>query len=430
MGHSRNKNCLAMALSLAVAWTLVELVLNALESPSAWSSGAILGQELPPRRIIPSIQLPGPEERLASAAAWASPLVVGGRKITFGDLYGIAREDVVLGHAPLENAVSANGWWQTNGLGARARSPTPEQPPDGTTRLLLFGDSYTQGSRVPQEETYAYFLQRNSPGLEVVNFGVDGYSMGQAFLRYDILKDRLEHHEVLLVLVPAADLWREINVIRYIAEGWPSYKVNPRFVVDGGELQLVPSPYTDLSEMLSENRPHISQALRTHLRTYDRFYFPDRYEPNPLLDHSITYRLLKRWRAKRKQRELKEGLFEPDSEALQTTRKIVEAMAASAQSVGAGFALTILPGPGDTDQFVRDAEYRSRWEAMSDFLCANLSTCYDLMEEFSGLSPDTLDLGYDGSHYGPSANRAIADFLRIRRRGQPPDQMIRLSGPG
>jgi len=407
--------------SLVLTWLLVELVLNAIEEPSELSSGRVLGQELPPRKIIPSIDIPGPEERLRHLSEWREPLIVNGRKITNGDLYGIAREDPLIGHVPLENAISANGWWQTNDLGARARSPIARSPPEGTRRLLLFGDSYTHGSRVPQEDTVASFMDASLTYVEVVNFGVDGYSMGQCFLRYETLKERIDHHEVFLIVVPEADLWREINTIRYIARTWSAYKVNPRFIIENDSLRLIESPYADLDEMVRENRPSVSPELRSHLARYDRFYFKSRYEPNPLLDHSVTFRLLKRWWAKRQQNTLFSGLMDTSSEALQVTRMIALSMAGSVRGEGAHFTLVVMPGPGDTERYLQDSAYRARWNTMSDFLCADLPTCYDLMEEFSEAPLSTFDSGYDGSHFGPSGNRAIASFLIGRAYPRSPD---------
>ncbi len=407
--------------SLILAWLLAESVLNALEEPSVWSSGRVLGQELPPRKIIPSIEIASEEERLRRLGEWHEPLIVGGRRITDGDLYGIAREDAAIGHVPLENAISVNGWWQSNDLGARARLPTNRRVPEGTRRLLLFGDSYVNGSRVPQEETFASYIDASLPDVDVVNFGVDGYSLGQAFLRYETLKDRIDYHEVFLIAVPEADLWREINTVRYIARTWDAYKVNPRFIIEDDSLRLVLSPYADLDEMLRENRPEVSTMLRSHLASYDRFYFRSRYEPDPLLDHSITFRLLKRWWSKRQQLRLFDGLMETSSEALRVTKQITQSMADSVREKGAQFTLVVLPGPGDTEKYLQDPVYRDRWDTMTEYLCTNLPACYDLMEEFAKTSLSVFDAGYEGSHYGPSANKTIAAFLVNRAFTRNPD---------
>jgi hypothetical protein len=212
------------------------------------------GEELPPIVYIPIDKAPTREDRLKLAAQWAEPLEIDGRKITHGDLHGITKEDPYVGHVPQGNSVSANGWWQTNELGARSRLQTTRWQSPGIRRLLLFGDSYTQGSRVPQEETFAHYLGETSSDTEVVNFGVDGYSMGQAFLRYQQIAARIEHELVFLILVPDADLWREVNVSRFVARRWEAYAINPRFVLDEGTLQHVGSPFRSLDEMLRDKR--------------------------------------------------------------------------------------------------------------------------------------------------------------------------------
>jgi hypothetical protein len=401
--------------SVLASLILAEIMLGLLVRPSNTSSGEIFGRQLPPLRVIPPNLVADIETKVSrDGDDWREAHLVNGKELTFGDLNGIMREDEYLGHAPLENAVSANGWWQSNDLGARSRKAFLDERPDPAERAIFFGDSYTHGSRVPQEETFVYFLDKRVPDVQAVNFGADGYGIGQAFLRYQTLKDKLAHDRVVLVLVPAADLWREINVIRYIARGWKSYKVNPRFIFEQNELRLVPSPYKNLQELLNDNRTGMRDSLRQHLLRYDAFYFSARYESTPIFDFSVGFRLIKRAWAQQQYKVLMKNLARTDSEAMILAREIVKAMERMVNAFGARFTFVILPGPGDTVRYLNDSNYRNEWRAMAHFLCAGVNDSHDLMQDFKSTSPDRFDLGYDGSHFGPSANSLIADILARR----------------
>jgi hypothetical protein len=52
-------------------------------------------------------------------------------------------------------------------------------------RIAAVGDSYTFGLEVPYEDTWAHRLEVGlGPEFQVLNFGVDGYGVDQAYLRY------------------------------------------------------------------------------------------------------------------------------------------------------------------------------------------------------------------------------------------------------
>ena len=185
----------ALALgAAAVVLVALEAVLRVGVTPSPHSAGRLFGSELPPVQLIPP-EPPRPARRDAQPG-----------RIRFDDLSGLVRDDVVLGYTAREHAISTNGWWQSNNVGARARRDTAATTAPGTTRVLVFGDSFAAGSRVPQESAWPAVLEAADPGLEVVNFGVDGYSLAQSLLRYRGVGASLAHDVVILTLSPRADL--------------------------------------------------------------------------------------------------------------------------------------------------------------------------------------------------------------------------------
>ena len=141
------------------------------------------------------------------------------KKITIGDLWGYYRNDSLVGYVPLENSISHNRWWQSNNLGARERAETFKEKPKDLSRILAFGDSFTNCSRVSQQETWPYFFGSENQQLEVINFGVDGYSTAQSFLRFQGIREKVDYDLILFMFVPSDDLWRDINVRRDLGEG-------------------------------------------------------------------------------------------------------------------------------------------------------------------------------------------------------------------
>src|SRR5262249_33727466 len=96
------------------------------------------------------------------------------------------------------------------------------------------------------EETWGRQLEdqlaRRGVRAEVLNFGVGGYGIDQAFLRWRALGSRWQPHLVILGFV-AEDVYRNVNLLRsfyYPATDLPFPK--PRFVLDGAALHVVNDP--------------------------------------------------------------------------------------------------------------------------------------------------------------------------------------------
>jgi hypothetical protein len=397
--------------SLLVALLVFEFGLRLLVKPSEHAWGTLLGRELPPLRIVP-----GSEPPAYDPDRWHGGVVVDGRKISHGDQHGIFRPDPLLGFTYEANAVSTNGWWQSNNLGARSRAPTSRAVAPGTRRVLVFGESFAHGSRLPQEQAWPNLADAMDPGLEVLNFAVDGYSMGQSLLRFRQLRPRLEYDVAVLFFVPDADLWRDINVMRDLGErGWRLPIVLPRFVHEGGQLRLVPPPYPDPLDVYRENGDGISPALHEHLLRYDRYYIPARHGSPPIIGASIYYKLAVEFRSVLRSRRLRGTLMDPGGEALGVSRGIFSAMQAEAAADGASFVLAILP----VDLKWREAPHLDAWRAMTSFVCTTDIVCVDLLDALQHVPYEEIDFAHDGAHYGSEMNRRIARAMHpaLRRAG-------------
>jgi len=245
--------------------------------------------------------------------------------------------------------------------------------------------------------------------------------MAQAYLRYLSVRNHLEYNDVVMMFVPGDDLWRDINTIRDLAAGWHTFIVQPRFVIENGDLKLVPSPYADPLDVFLDNREMLSEQLRNHLRRYDRFYFRSLYESPPLIGRLWTYKMYASIYGNNAKEALLRGLMWPDSEAMQVSHKIFSAMQEQTERLGSKFALLVLPTSGDLSKFRADPKYPEVWKAMTKFICADIKVCIDLARPLRTMPLTEIDFGYDRSHYGPRANRQIAEAIFdefIRRRYQ------------
>ena len=84
------------------------------------------------------------------------------------------------------------GLYQTNGQGFRADREYTSFPDDKHLRVAALGDSFVFCDGERNEDAWPVVLENMSDQLEVLNFGVPGYGLGQSYLRY--LKDVRQFH--------------------------------------------------------------------------------------------------------------------------------------------------------------------------------------------------------------------------------------------
>ncbi|MCU0936958.1 MAG: hypothetical protein MUF66_13085 [Gammaproteobacteria bacterium] len=141
------------------------------------------------------------------------------RAADFSYYWALARQpDPVTGWAPPAGAVA----WQDvegralvriNGAGLRDRERAPEKPA-GTLRVAVLGDSFAEAVQVPLEDAFPAVLERRlatcealeGRPVEVLNFGVSGYSTAQALLTLRARAGAFRPDLVLLAFFPGNDV--------------------------------------------------------------------------------------------------------------------------------------------------------------------------------------------------------------------------------
>jgi hypothetical protein len=393
---------LAVALPLAA----FEVGMRFVVKPSTRSAGLYRGIELPPVPVVPyRFVRPDPGTPVPGA-------VVDGHPLTRGDLFGSLREDPEIGYALTPAFRSRYGWWESNELGARSRTPTSKAVPEGRRRVAVFGDSFAAGTRVPQESTWTVQLEAKRPGLEVVNFGVDGYGMGQALLLDRRMRDRIDYGVALYVFVPWHDPWRDVNVVRYLGEGWNSFTPMPRFVLDGAGIRLVPPLYPNGTAVYEKDFPAISPGMRDHLRAYDRFYVRSLHEPPPVISHLMLWKLVAGNRGANRRAEIREEIGrDVGGEAFEVCRRILKSADDEARARGAKVLVAVLPVQADLEQLAKDPGARDRWQHIVRSIHVRGIDTVDLAPSLLAAPAADIDFGADGTHYGPKVGAVVAQTL-------------------
>ena len=109
-------------------------------------------------------------------------------------------------------------------------------------RIALVGDSYTFALEVSYEDSWGYLLERALESkFQVLNFGVGGYGIHQAYLRYE--KDvRGWKPDIVIFGFISHDLNRTMTVYPFLSfYGWGPFS-SPRFVLRHGQLTLLNVP--------------------------------------------------------------------------------------------------------------------------------------------------------------------------------------------
>lgn len=275
-------------------------------------------------------------------------------------------------------------------------------------KIALLGDSYTFGSDVNYKDSWGFMVESQlGSDVQVLNFGVPGYGVDQAYLRYE--RDvRAWHPDVVVLAVISHDLVRSTMV--YYQVGFPGAQVpgaKPRFLVRGTDLVPInlplPRPELVFSSARLKDLPFIA---------YDRFYRPSDWTPH-LYGFSHFLRLAfswtPQWRFPRNQKL--------DDETESVNRLLFQRFLRRVQEDGAMPVILFLPSYTE----YRDAGGRPEQGQLlgirvldhAKLPYTNALPCLERM-------PEAEEKFTSGWHYTPAANRAVAECLRPILRDQTP----------
>lgn len=304
------------------------------------------------------------------------------------------------------NAILFDGRLTTNSIGIRSVREYSEAPPEDTIRIAAFGDSFTAGPDVHDDEVWTQVLESELGDrriqAEVLNFGVGGYGMDQAYLRWQHLGKAYLPDFVIFGFQPE-NLYRNASVFRPIYARYTGIPLSkPRYHFEDGELELVNFPAVPPAKLME-----IYEDFDRHpLSAYEYYYsgaspIPD-WWPFPRLADLVR-------QAVSPPAEPREGLG-PDSTLGRLGKAIVDAFAEDVAKSGASFIVMHLPVQRDL------ASYHNGARPSYSFLFEHFAAAYSYLPVEELLGPEHREPRYWGGtgHYGPEINQIIGEALAIK----------------
>jgi GDSL-like Lipase/Acylhydrolase family len=300
-----------------------------------------------------------------------------------------------------------------NLAGLRSQQEYQPHPRPGTLRIAAFGDSFVYGNETRWTESWPALIEQADSTLEVLNYGVGGYGVDQAYLRF-LREGRSFAPSIVLICFTTDDLRRLVNVYRRFLSIDELPLLKPRFELTGdNQLRLLPSPIgsvEDYRRLLDDPR---------RIRTYgaaDQWYERLVYE-NPAYDWSAIIRLTSTaWirianRYVRHDRIYSGGGLNPESAAFRLQVAVFQAFRDSVTAAGDQPIIVFLPDRASV------AARLAGDPALYAPLAARLSSLHMLLIDAGDAfvkaptKGSIQDWFMPGGHYSPTGNLIVAQWL-------------------
>lgn len=309
-------------------------------------------------------------------------------------------------------AINRNVKRTINSQGIRGHREYLSEPKNGITRITAFGDSFTFGAEVDDEECWVELLNVADDRLEVLNFGIGGGSLDQGFLSYKE-KGFTFQSDLVFIGFMTENINRQVNVFRsFLAKnGLPVAK--PRYLLDGDDLKLLPNPLSSVADY--ENFLNNEEDVLAKLGTHDFFYQQAYHKGNfDFLPSVRLYKILKHTVGKKESIDyiFEAGQYNSKSEAFQITTKLFEKFYRKVLFDGAIPIILIFPTQSDIVDSRNGISESYRplldWLTVRHFKYVDLRMAferfgqeYETQEFFSGLG-----------HYSVLGNKVVAKYLQ------------------
>ena len=262
--------------------------------------------------------------------------------------------------------------YTTNSRGYRGSAEYALGRRENGRRMVVIGDSFTQGFKVRDDETYCARMREHRPDVEILNLGVNAYGTDQQLLLWKE-EGILYEPDVVLLGFYLPDFHRNALRVREFPK--------PCFELDGEELRLTGTPVPPPEEVLEA----YAAERRTRLRWLD-------------VVRSVTHRARERVRPRS---------FERKS-AL--TSAIVRELNRSVKEIGARLAIVLIPyrriGERESD--------RQIVALLTDVTAREGIPCLDLTEpllEVAAETPDVVLYDPGHAHWTPPGHAIAAEHI-------------------
>ena len=318
-----------------------------------------------------------------------------------------------LGWAPRPRSKSKNGLYLYNECAIRTPScdtVISKSPAPGVLRILIFGDSFAHGDNVSFENTWGHYLEdvlkKQNINAEVLNFGVGGYGMDQAFLRWKA-EGYVYKPSIVLFGLRLEDMDRNVNLIIPVYPGETRMPfTKPRFVLEqGGKLSLINVPTLDPNRLVYIMNDFTSWELAK----YAYWYKSTEYQENLFFRSKLIAFVYSWFKSYHKEQRT----YGEDLEGL--SLKIITLFKEDVEAAGGKFYVVYLPDSGAVNLLKKNklshAGFFKRLEGVAPVIHPEAQFLKEAVDIKS------LTRG----HYRSKANKAVADAVAnfiIQRNNQ------------
>lgn len=383
------QNALIVCATVLLTLILLEAVVRLAGGTNADGQHTFMGYTLEPYVLPVSELRANMEDYLAKGAKYKASIIF----------------DEMLGWVWKPHATRLSGELTINGAGMRSQREYSQEPPPDTLRIALFGDSFVDSSSLPDDQAWGNQLEvmLNQTGIrtEVLNFGVGGYGMDQAFLRWRH-EGKDYAPDIVIFGFLASDLDRNVNIFRRVFRSNGMSLTKPRFILTDQGLELLNQPTLQPEELIA-----VFESFENHpLAPYEHYYqsrnIAGRWWTSSRLA-AFIYEVLKQQNEEVEKRED----WGPDSERGMLGQAIVDAFAADVAAHDTAFFVLHLPGKLDLRR------YHDGQPQPYQFLLDHFEASYHYIPFEEYLAPRYVDNVYypDGWHYGPEIEGILAQTV-------------------
>ncbi len=280
-----------------------------------------------------------------------------------GDAEKLVLYDSDLGWRNAPNYVGNNE--THNSVGFRGGREYSIQIPQGITRIICVGDSFTYGSRCDDADTYPAQLESLDSSIEAINMGAGGYGIDQAYLWYK--RDGVAFESDILLFA-----FIQNDFERMALPTFRTRSPKPLLVVKNQSLKVTNVPVPNFSKSWFSVFPKKTATYLVFKKVYDEAVKPD--DVFPIAVHVFD-----------------------DLHQMSRSRK-------------QHMVLVYLPTMHD--DFRQKSKYASRVRELAE---SRNIPFIDFTDTFKNLSPETLLNQFQpndpSGHYSPEGNRLVAMTL-------------------
>jgi hypothetical protein len=339
---------------------------------------------------------------------------------------------------------SKDGLYQSNSEGFRANREYATEKPAGKLRVLCFGDSYTHGDEVGNHDTWQHHAEKAAPDIEFLNFGVPGFGLTQAFVRYQEVAQKYPA-DLVIIGCMTEDTKRGVNA--YYPFRYPNPEQSPNAAAmpfaaldEGGELVVHPPALKNreaYAAFLQDPQPMIRK-----MSEMDILFHPPPSTPffkvlanrsesvqerlDPVLNHTLAswHRVFHSGGKSRTLRDLdavRNG--ERRRRITEVSRRLFQRFAQEVRKNGAVPIVMWFPSPTNLEQHNagRARDYAHYFDYFSGKDLAAIDTLDWLVEIGDPGRPLILNTLLQGVHFSAATNAHIgarlAGFIQVLHKG-------------